>query len=80
MVTSDTKMLREKRKDNSKIPTAKRLPPQYAKQEVLTFRLETYEICTAKSVPEIPVGMLMGHTFSGRSIGKFSGIIGILKR
>ena len=48
MVTSDTKMGwncdsdREKRKDNSKIPTAKRLPPQYTKQEVLTFRLETY--------------------------------------
>ena len=33
---------REKRKDNSNIPTAKWIPPQYAKQEVLTFRLETY--------------------------------------
>ena len=48
MVTSDTKMGwncdsdREKRKDNSNIPTAKWIPPQYAKQEVLTFRLETY--------------------------------------
>ena len=48
MVTSDRKMGwncdidREKRKDNSNIPTAKWIPPQYAKQEVLTFRLETY--------------------------------------
>ena len=48
MVTSDTKMGwncdsdREKRKYNSNIPTAKWIPPQYAKQEVLTFRLETY--------------------------------------
>ena len=48
MVTSNTKMGwncdidREKRKDNSNIPTAKWIPPQYAKQEVLTFRLETY--------------------------------------
>ena len=48
MVTSDTKMGwncdsdREKRKDNSKIPTAKWIPPQYAKQQVLKFRLWTY--------------------------------------
>ena len=29
---------------------------------------------------EIPVGVLMAHTFSRRSTGKISGINGILKR
>ena len=48
MVTSDTKMgwncysEREKRKYNSKIPTAIWLPPQYVKQQVLKFRRGTY--------------------------------------
>ena len=33
-----------------------------------------------QEIPEIPVGMLMGHMFSMRSTEKLPGISGILKR
>ena len=33
-----------------------------------------------QEILDISVGMLMEHTFSGRSTGKFPGISGILKR
>ena len=52
-------------------------------EEILNIRyfpLKHGALSIYQEIPEIPIGMLMEHTFSGHSMGKFPGIRGILKR